>query len=161
MLEENGMHLKKLNAAFYSDNGHLKEALDNQNGNWERGKVRGYGVVVISIKSLTFAIPLRSNITHSASYITVRSHSQGVKGKGLDYSKALLIADSSYISTAPFKIHTDEHKKLQDKEHYIVERFEKYVSKYIDAVSKADKHVLQSKEYRFTTLINYHRELGL
>lgn len=113
------MNLKKLNKSFYDDNSHLQEALDNFNGSWAQGKVRGYGVVVINFNGLTFAIPLRSNIRHSAAYITVRSHSTGVKGKGLDFSKALLITQTSYISHLPFKISSDEHKKLQDKEIHI------------------------------------------
>ena len=155
------MHLKKLDQSFYNDNSHLQEALDNSNGSWAQGKVRGYGVVVISVNNLTFAIPLRSNIRHEAAYITVRSQSLGVKGKGLDFSKALLIAADSYISSAPFKISPAEHNKLQTKEVHITKSFEKYVSKYISASHKSDRNILNSPEYRFTTLVNYHSELGL
>ena len=159
--EDNGMHLKKLDNSFYNNNSHLKEALDNVNGSWAKGKVRGYGVVVIDLDRLTFAIPLRSNIRHSAAYITVRSNNSGIKGKGLDFSKALIISKASYISHLPFKISPEEHKRLQDKEVHITKSFEKYVTKYIKANAKADQNILRSIEYRFTTLINYHLELGL
>lgn len=113
------MQLKKLDNSFYVENAHLKEALDNHNGNWAQGKVRGYGIVIISIGNLSFAIPLRSNIKHKSAYITVKSSQKGIEGKGLDFTKALLISNKKYISNLPFKISANEHKKLADKEHYI------------------------------------------
>jgi protein AbiQ len=155
------MQLKKLDYSFYAENAHLKEALDNEHGEWQKGKTRGYGVVVISFKELTFAIPLRSNIKHDAAYITVRSSEKGVKGKGLDYSKAVLISKENYISHEHFKIPPAEHKKLLDKEHFVTGRFEKYVEKYRKAVSVNDKNILNSPEYRHTTLQNYHLALEL
>lgn len=155
------VQLKKLDNSFYTDHCHLVEALDNHNGSWEQGKVRGYGIVVIEINDLRFAIPLRTNIRHSACYITVTSSNPGVKGKGLDFSKALLITDDKYISNQVFKIDSSEHKRLLDKEHFIRQKFSKYVSKYVDAYKKADNNILSSFEYRFTTLCNYHAELGI
>jgi protein AbiQ len=155
------MQLKKLDNSFYVANAHLKEALDNHNGNWTQGKVRGYGIVIISINNLLFAIPLRTNIKHKSAYITVKSNHKGVEGKGLDFTKALLILDKKYISNLPFKISPNEHKKLADKEHYITSKFEKYVAKYISAVEIADKNILNNSSYRFSTLCNYHDVLGL
>lgn len=155
------MQLKKLDSSFYGHHTHLVEALDNHQGQWQTGKVRGYGVVIISIKNLTFAIPLRSNISHKAAYITVKSQEQGVRGKGLDYSKALLITNMQYIANVPFKISASEHNTLQNKEVFITSQFDKYVARYIKAVKKQDNHILNSIEYRFTTLKNYHVELEL
>jgi protein AbiQ len=155
------MQLKKLDSSFYEENSHLVQALDNHSGNWEAGKTRGYGIVIIDFKGLKFAIPLRTNIKHDAAYITVRSPEQGVKGKGLDYSKAVLISKESYISHELFKIPAAEHKKLLDKEHFVTSKFEKYVERYRKAVIKVDKNILQSHEYRYTTLQNYHVELGI
>ncbi|RZF92502.1 hypothetical protein LY624_03655 [Pseudoalteromonas sp. N1230-9] len=155
------MQLKKLDSSFYTENSHLKEALDNHNGNWAQGKIRGYGIVLITINSLSFAIPLRSNIKHKSSYITVKSNQANIEGKGLDFTKALVIADQKYISNLPFKISSSEHQKLANKEYYITKKFEKYVEKYINAVSKPDENILGSVDYRFSTLCNYHAELGL
>lgn len=73
------MKRPQCNQSFYTNNTHLIEALDNFNGNWGSEKVRGYGVIVIDLKGLTFAIPLRSNIKHKAAYITVKSFNTGVK----------------------------------------------------------------------------------
>jgi len=155
------VQLKKLDNSFYTENSHLKEALDNHNGNWTQGKVRGYGIVLITINSLSFAIPLRTNIKHKAAYITVKSNQGHIEGKGLDFTKALLIAEQKYISNLPFKISSAEHQKLANKEHYITKKFEKYVEKYIDAIKKNDANILGNTNYRFSTLCNYHAELGL
>lgn len=155
------MQLKKLDKSFYAENFHLKEALDNHNGNWTKGKVRGYGIVLITINNLSFAIPLRTNIRHKSSYITVKSNQPKIEGKGLDFTKALLIADQKYISNLPFKISSSEHQKLVNKEHYITKKFERYVEKYINAVKISDPNILGSADYRFSTLCNYHAQLGL
>ena len=52
-------------------------------------------------------------------------------------------------------------KKLIGKEEHIKNMFTNYVDKYIKAVQKEDKNILNSMEYRFTTLVNYHAELEL
>jgi protein AbiQ len=155
------MQLKKLDSSFYGHHTHLVEDWDNHQGQWQTGKVRGYGVVIISIKNLTFTIPLRSNISHKAAYIIVKSQEQGVRGKELDYSKALLITNMQYIANVPFKISASEHNTLQNKEVFITSQFDKYVARYIKAVKKQDNHILNSIEYRFTILKNYHVELEL
>ena len=155
------MKLKKLDNSFYTENTHLVEVLDNFNGHWQTGKIRGYGVVIISLNNLTFAIPLRSNIRHQAAYITVKSAVKGIKGKGLNFSKALRITKTSYVSNELFKISPSEFKSLKNNEIFITQKFEKYVDHYIKAVCTSDQHILQNDEYRFSTLINYHAELGL
>lgn len=155
------MQLKKLDQSFYDENTHLKEVLDLKDGVWIEGKTRGYGIVLIELNELTFGIPVRSNIRHKASYITDRSSQLGIHGKGLDYSKALLLTKPEYISPLPFKINTRQHELLKDKAIFISKSFEKYVTKYVDAIRKADSNVLTSNVYRYTTLQNYHVELGI
>jgi len=155
------MKIIKLDESFYNENNNLQEALDLIQNNWIENKTRGFGLVIININELTFAIPLRSNIKHKASFVTKKSHVGNSLGKGLDYSKALLITKSSYILTEePFLIPTDEYISINNKENYIIKSFEKYVSKYISAVKNNDTNILNSKIYRFTTLKNYHKELG-
>ncbi|PHM28552.1 type III toxin-antitoxin system TenpIN family toxin [Xenorhabdus innexi] len=153
------MKLRKLDQTFYDENIYLIQALDNESGKWIPGKTRGHGIVVININKLTFAIPLRTSIKHNAAYITQKSNQKGIKGKGLDYSKALLITHLRYISDEIFLIPPEQHKNIQGKEFFITRKFEKYVEKYIKAVKKGDKHILNSLEYRFTTLQNYHDQL--
>lgn len=161
------MELKKLDKSFYIDNPLLIQALDfdMKTKSWMAGdKVRGHGIVQIEVKGLKFAIPVRSNINHDESYILTvqRGVNRYIKGMGLDYSKALLIRDDKHVSALPFVLKSkDAGKKLQGKEEHVKNMFSQYVDKYIAAVRKPDRNILNSMEYRFTTLVNYHTELGL
>ena len=138
------MKLAKLEQVFFVQNSHLVEVLHKEK--------RGYGIVVVSFAGgLTFGIPLRSHIKHSACFRTVGE-------AGLDYSKAVIITDKSHIGGA-FKIPPNEYVKIADREIFITQRFEKYVGKYIIAVRKVDKNVL--REYQYSTLQNYHTELKI
>lgn len=166
------MQLKKLSPSFYSDNQILIQALDfdMKLGEWIQGevpgmpgKVRGHGIVKISLGGLTFAIPVHSNIKHDASLILeVNKHDRRVKGMGLDYAKAMLIRDDAHISDEVFVLRTKAAgKKLIGKEAHIEKHFTEYVDKYIKAKKDKDQNILNSNEYRHTTLVNYHAVLGL
>jgi protein AbiQ len=159
------MQLKKLHTSFYSSNPIVHNALDYYplDSKWDTTKERGHGVVKITINGLTFAIPVRSHVTHNASLILeVNRKVKHIKGMGLDYSKALLIKDESYISDEVFVLRTKEAgKKLLDKEAHLTKMFNSYVEKYITAFNKKDQNILRSPEYIETTLVNYHEELGI
>lgn len=150
---ENIISIKKLEESFYKENP-LKESLhDGSNGDIEQNKIRGYGVLIVRInEGMLFGIPLRSHISHHNGYITIGE-------KGLDYTKSVIIKDLSYISSESFKIPQEQYIKIKEKNLYIRERFEKYVKKYIKAVNRNDKNIL--KEYKYSTLQNYHKELGI
>ncbi len=145
------MKIVKLDPSFFYNNNHLIEVMDSQE-NPSTTKTRGYGVVMIDINNLTFGIPLRSNTKHKNCF-------KIKKNKSLDYTKAVLIEHISYIGDS-FLISPDEYKAIQEKSHYIQTSFEKYVEKYIENVRK-ENHSALNREYRFTTLINYHKQLGL
>ncbi|MDQ7731047.1 type III toxin-antitoxin system TenpIN family toxin [Halomonas sp. SpR8] len=146
------MLIQKLEAEFFEENSHLVEVLDKRNGVWDGEKERGYGILLISYNSLRFGIPLRSHIKHKFCFFTDGS-------KGLDYTKAVLLVKDDYISQTPFMIPSDEYVKIKDRTHHIGDKFSKYVNKYVDGVGKNDRNVL--RDYRFSTLQNYHKELGL
>lgn len=160
------MELKKLAESFYTDNPVLTQALDfdMKTQTWlTDDKTRGHGIVQIQISDvLTFAIPVRSNIQHNASLILEISKVKGIKGMGLDYSKAMLIKNDQHVSADVFVLRSKTAgKKLVDKESHVTSMYLAYVEKYIRAVKATDKNILNSAEYRFTTLVNYHAELGL
>lgn len=161
------MKLKKLANSFYTDNPIVRQALDfnEVTQSWISGdKVRGHGVVQIQINALVFAIPVRSTIKHNASYILEvnRGPDRTIKGMGLDYQKAMLIRDAAHVSDKVFVLKSkDAGKKLQGKEEHVTKQFGRYVERYIVAVRNGDSRLLTYNEYRFTTLINYHEELGL
>ena len=148
------MELKKLENVFYVENTHLVEVLDKVNGVWDNHKSRGYGIVVIDLNGLRFGIPLRSVIKHSDSFFTTAA-----RNKGLDYRKSVLLVKDEYISVNPFKIPTDEHTRILEKKYSITQAFSKYVKHYVKGITNADANILKS--YAYSTLQNYHKELGL
>ncbi|MBN8740403.1 MAG: hypothetical protein BGP24_22425 [Lysobacterales bacterium 69-70] len=146
------MLICKLTPQFFEENSSLKEVLDREKGVWVGEKTRGYGIVLIDYKSLRFGLPLRTSIKHHYCFQTEDS-------KGLDYSKAVLLQKDGYISDQPFKIPQDEFLKIANSTHHIGQMFSKYVSNYVRGVLKADQNIL--RQYRFSTLQNYHKELGV
>lgn len=147
------MDIRKLNAAFYDENAHLKEVLDNAKGNWVEGKTRGYGIVIINLNNLRFGLPFRSNLREKNGYYIN-------KPKGLDFSKSVILHLDKYISDQAFKIPKEEFTKLREEAHIITDRFEKYVTRYVTLQGKGHASALK-REYTYTTLINYHEELGI
>lgn len=138
------MKISKIKKSFFDDNQGLVEILD-------KGENRGYGIAIVYISNcIKFGIPLRSNMRHKSGFKTVDQ-------KGLDYSKAIIIPDDKYIDSV-FNIPSDEYKKIQDTENFINKKFKKYVERYIKAINNKDENIIW--EYRFSTLQNYHTELG-
>lgn len=146
------MLIQKLEDLFFEENTHLVEVLDKRLGVWDGEKKRGYGILLIEFRNLRFGIPLRSHINHQACFKTKQ-------GKGLDFSKAVLLMKDDYISPDPFKIPADEFVKIKDRTHFIQGKFTKYVEKYVNSVQRQDVNAL--RDYRYSTLCNYHAELGL
>lgn len=160
------MELKKLDNSFYKDNPIVIQALDfdNHSQSWIGGeKVRGHGVVQIEINDLVFAIPVRSNIKHNECLILEKNLADPrIKGMGLDYSKAMLIHNEAHVTSNVFRLESKiAAKKLKGKQEHVTKQFTKYVTRYIAAVAKQDKNILKSEGYKYTTLVNYHRELGI
>lgn len=159
------MQLRKLDNSFYVDNLKVEQALDfdMKLGAWTGAKVRGHGVVQITTNGLTFALPVRSYIKHRAAFILeVNRQDRSVKGMGLDYSKALLITDPKHMSGNAFVLRSKSAgKKLIGKESHVTKQFTKYVESYISAVKKNDQNILNGFDYRYSTLINYHAQLGV
>jgi len=143
----------KLAETFFQENAHLVEVLDkNKRGQWDGEKERGYGLAVISHKNLRFGIPLRTNISHSYCYRTSAD-------KGLDYTKAVLLLKESYITDRPFMIDNIEFLKIKEHSHHISVQFGKFVDRYVSGITHSDANILRA--YKYSTLQNYHRELGL
>jgi len=131
----------KLKEAFYSRT-NLKEILD---------KNRGYGLVTVTINNIQFGIPLRSNLSHSDGFKTK-------DGKGLDFSKAIIV-DANDIDGI-FHIPGDEYAHIAKHAHHIEQVFNRYVQRYVNLVKSGATSTI-NRAYRFTTLVNYHSELGL
>ncbi|MFK3961925.1 type III toxin-antitoxin system TenpIN family toxin [Pseudalkalibacillus hwajinpoensis] len=149
------IQLKQLTSAFYK-NHNLIQMMDK---NLDKG--RGYGVLLAKVKGLQFAIPLRSKMDINHPFCFDAWGDPEYKS-GLDYSKAVVITDSSYISKRPFFTRKkEEWVTIRRNRRTIVRDFEDFVDQYIEAVSNNDQTFLSIKEVKFTTLQNYHNELGI
>lgn len=148
------LQVVQLTDAFESNNPNLKEAAHD--------KKRGYGIVTITYNGLVFGIPLRSNIKHKNGVILDKKVTNGKETKrGLDYSKAVLIRDQALEIGNIFTVPKEQKRVLISRENMIISQFEKYVTGYVKAVRFGIGNTLSSPSYRFTTLVNYHLELGL
>lgn len=87
---------------FFEDYSHLVEILKKSG--------RPYSMVKIAYNGYDFAIPFRSNIDHPNALLTDAN-----SRCGLDYSKAILIPDSKYISTSQPIIRQNEFSEYKKK----------------------------------------------
>ncbi|MCC0088609.1 type III toxin-antitoxin system TenpIN family toxin [Aeromonas veronii] len=147
--------IRTLTPDFHTSNPDLTEGLAD--------KGRGYGIVAITINGLTFGVPLRTNLNHPHGVVLDTIVKGGKKCKrGLDFTKALLIADPTNHIGGTFQVSPAQLAKLRSHHHYICEKFEKYVERYVDAVKTGkDNTIRGSGPYQYSTLVNYHAQLGI
>lgn len=108
---------------------------------------RPYAHIHVNTYGKLFCIPLRSNINHPHAFFTNKKNKCGV-----DYSKAIVVTDSSYIdNTTKVFLRNDEYKKLIGKDFIIQKQFESYIELYKKA--KSDKTVSHRDDIlKFSTL---------
>jgi protein AbiQ len=146
------MEFHCLTAAFYTQFGQCEEILTKEN--------RPYYVLLLELDGLTYAIPLRSHITHPYCFIADNSHGQN---SGLDYSKAVVIIDyAQYIDPAPVTIRQHEYNVYKQREYLIRKQFSSYVALYKKEIRRRLKNpaLPVSALCRFSSLKYFHRELG-
>lgn len=81
--------------------------------------------------------------------------------RGLDYTKALLIRDETKELGARFNVSSAQKKILISRKKAIINQFERYVKGYVSAVQEGAGNTLSSSTYKYSTLVNYHSELGI
>jgi protein AbiQ len=134
---------------FYIDYSYLVEI--------EKKANRPYIMTLIRIDGIDFAIPLRSNINHPHVVWTDKPQKCGV-----DLSKAVIVPDPKYIDTTiEPRIRQNEFNALKGKKHFIHEKFTKYISDYKNALTKRHIHKEKDDLCKYSTLQNYHAELGI
>jgi protein AbiQ len=147
------MKFHRLNAAFYAQFGQCEEILTKDD--------RPYYVLLLELDGLTYAIPLRSHITHS--YCFMADNSSGQKS-GLDYSKAVVISDTAkFIDPTPVTIRQHEYNVYKQQEFLIKKQFSSFVTLYKKEIRRRQENpsLPVSAICRFASLKHFHRELGL
>ena len=147
------MEFHRLSTVFYTRFGHCEEILTKEE--------RPYYVLLLELDSITYAIPLRSHITHSYCYVADNSNGQN---KGLDYSKAVVISDSKkYIDPAPVTIRQHEYNILKQHEYLIKAQFSSYVKAYKKDIRRHKKNqkLPVSSLCRYSSLKYFHKELAI
>jgi protein AbiQ len=142
----------RLSTEFYTQFGHYEEILKKEE--------RPYYVLLLELDSLTYAIPLRSHITHPYCFIADNSIGQNC---GLDYSKAVVIDSIQYIDPTPVTIRQHEYNIYKQREYFIKNQFSSYVKSYKKEVRRRLKNqaLPVSAVCRYSSLKYFHRELGL
>ena len=147
------MQFFRLTPAFYERYSQHEEIL-------KKG-ARPYYVLLLQADDLTYAIPLRSHISHP--YCFLANVTDTMKS-GLDYSKAVVIADKdTYIEIKPVTIRQNEFAVFKKHEFVIQAQFSAYVQSYKKEVLRrlADPNLPASNLCAFSALKYFHQELGL
>ena len=114
------MVFKHLSEKFYKDypSDEYKEMMLKED--------RPYTQVVTNVNGLKFAVPLRSEISHPTDVLWTDKQAK----HGLDFTKAVLILDDSYLSDKRAYIRDKEHRHLLGKEYRVKEKMEKCINNY-------------------------------
>lgn len=140
------MEFKHLSRQFYDDYPAEKypEMMIKEN--------RPYTQIITDVNGLKFAVPLRSDISHSTDVLWTDKKAK----HGLDFTKAVLILEDDYISDEKVFIRTKEHKHLLGKERRVKEKMEKCINNYIKAKSNInEKH---NADYCSYSTLQYFEE---
>ena len=125
----------------------------------ENKDYRPYIVMLVKIEDNTFAIPFRTNVRHNNCYKFKNSTRQTDSITGLDYTKAVIVNDSTYIGLEA-RINDREYTELNDSYGFILSQFRSYVRGYIEFKNGKTSHY-NIRRYRYTTLQYFHKELGI
>jgi len=125
----------------------------------EHKATRPYIILLVKIGSNTFGLPLRTNIRHSCCYKFKYSSRPTDSITGIDFSKAVVVNDEKYIGCSA-EIDNKEYVELNDKIAFITNKFKTYLEGYLKYIS-GTLNEFQAKNYKYTTLKYFHKELGL
>ena len=125
----------------------------------EHKERRPYIVLLIRLHDNTFALPFRTNIRHNNCYKFRNSSRPTDAVTGIDFSKAVVVNDPSYIGEHA-DIDNKEYIELSERSSFIISRFNTYLNGYYSYVS-GRTHAQQARQYRYTSLQYFHKELGI
>ena len=127
------MRLVYLSPRFYSQYAGRSEILQKP--------TRPYTCLSVQVEGRTFAIPFRHHIAHKYAFFTYGDC-------GLDYTKAVLILDESYLDPARPQIEQREFNALKGQDARILREFSRYLKLYRKALqNRSNPHYANILRY--------------
>ncbi|MBQ8940313.1 MAG: hypothetical protein IJ062_00645 [Firmicutes bacterium] len=148
----------KLDNSFYRAYPHSQypEILYKQN--------RAYNCFIFELWDDIFVcIPYRTEVKHKYAYKFKNSARSKDHKSALDYTKAVIIKDTSYISSSPAVIDQDEYNETMNNINKIAIEIREFVNSYIDYHKSMGKISLQEykRRYSCSPLQYFHNELNI
>ncbi len=108
-------------------------------------------------------VPFRSDIHHKNAFLFTNTERSKRSHSGLDYSKIVIIRDSSYFDDENAIVDQDEYAEMKRNLETIVTSALSYVDTYINHVTgKAILHPREyARKYQFSTLPYFHDVMGI
>lgn len=166
MFSKNTLYFSLMNNKYFNE----FESLDE----FQKDNKRGHGVMIIDINDLLIAVPLRSSLSpymnkakHLFPYEIYTKESDGKEYlKALDFSKLTIIKEEHVNTETTYffkdnkekKFYLDNFNRIQLRVNNYIKNYQKLCSKIAEQKSLT-KYTL--KPYRYSTLRNFHEELGI
>lgn len=125
---------------------------------------RPYSCLLIDThKDYFICIPFRSSIQHNNAYIFKNTNRSKITRSGLDYSKVVLIKDTTYFETDGVVVDNDEYKVVARNIEIIIKQITNYIDTYVNHIKGvAPLHIRGfERKYKYSTLSYFHNILGL
>jgi protein AbiQ len=143
---------------YFCDKKAFVEMLDPNDA--EKQSSRFYLYIAVKYNDNYFYVPLRKRVDLNIGNIGYSVPSSTKPRAGLDYRKALIINDEKYIKKLEYvDLSSSQMKKITTEIIAIEKSFARYVAGYVKAVIKKREKI--DRLYKFSTLHNFHHELGL
>lgn len=142
---------------YFKENKNFVEMLDPYD--MQKQTSRQYLYIAVKYKENNILVPLRRNAGKNLKmFYPVPSHSR--PNAGLDYRKMLIVNNLGYIETPSSQRLADSQKKIINDNYDTIEKAViRYIEGYIKSANKNREH--KDYEYSFSTLHNFHTELGI
>lgn len=163
-IKKNSIYFYILNNLYFEKNQYLDE--------FQRDDKRGHGIMVINLKNLLVAVPLRSKIPeynrNSPHIFKYKEYEKDEKIyiKALDFSKMTLISEEDVDFEKPFIFKDAEEKKFyKNNSNRIFLKLNNYIEKYKKICTNIENKKIVTdrtiKPYKYSTLRNYHSQLDI
>lgn len=152
--------MNKLYSINYLSNDFFNTMCTPERSEIENKPERPYVVLLVNISGNTFAIPFRTNLPHNNGYKFRKTGRPTKCSSGIDFSKAVIVNDKSYIGNTAF-VDKEEFRELSNKSNFIIKKFETYVNNYIKVANGTTTDKYTVNKYQYSTLRYFHDELGI